>query len=141
MCKQIRCRCSAGSRRTILVGTSQAVQMRPNTSVGRSSNVNTCMVNVSRLILISNTHFSTQAEGPASCRDSRFHAFKIGATSLERVAVLPLVVLRLGLPMLHELVRSMASGLIADCRLADAGARLICHKIRAMYGPDHVGKL
>ena len=51
--------------------------------------------------------------------------------------MLPLVTLRSGLPMVHELLRSMASDLGADCRLADAGARLICHKVRAMYG-QHV---
>jgi hypothetical protein len=44
--------------------------------------------------------------------------------------VLPVVLLRLGLPMVHELLRSVASGLIADCRLADAGARLTCHKVQ-----------
>lgn len=43
MRKHIRSRCSASNRRTILVGTSQAVQMMPSTSVGRSSNVQTCM--------------------------------------------------------------------------------------------------
>ena len=68
----------------------------------------------------------------------------LGLTSEERVAVLPLVPLRLGLPMVHELVRSMASRLVAGPWLAGAETKLMCHachNVRAMYGPYYVGKL
>lgn len=130
MCKHIRFRCSAGYPRTILVGTPQAMQIMLSTPLADPAMCTPARVCVKIQQLLLTSPGSTLVQ-MASVMQPR-----LGLTSEERVAVLPLVPLRLGLPMVHELVRSMAIGWMPDCWLADAEAQIEmpCDKVRAMYG-------